>query len=168
MPSGPVHEWAGQLRAVYDPTAARNSPPHLTITQPFRMAPSAKDLVTIARVVAAFGDFQATLGPAIASPNGRMVWLDAQPRERILELRERLHDTGLFNTDIAFTIGFLPHLTISEEVRNADEVERIIERLNADRSRWDLTFDRLSWSVPTDEFVFEERLSFPLVQSPAS
>lgn len=136
LPTGDLRTTADQLRAQYDPVSARICAAHVTITQPLSQAPDASQVSMIENVVSGFARFAARIGPATTSPNQRLVWLDVNPKEQVLAIRNRLHETGLFRTDLPFTTGFIPHLTISEKQRDAEEVRAIHEKLNAEFAPW--------------------------------
>lgn len=72
---------------------------------------------------------------------------------------------GLARLDERFQVRyscFLPHLTISEAVREPEENAQIIATLRPSVISQNVLFDRISWIIPDKEFVFREYISFGL------
>ena len=97
-----------------------------------------------------------------SSPNKKLIWLDVNPKQQILQIRDSLHDLNLFRLDMPFTSGFIPHLTISELERSPSEAKRIIDDLNSLLTPWNILFDSVSWIIPNENFIFQEYRSFKL------
>lgn len=104
----------------------------------------------------------AQVGPATSSPNGRLIWFDVTPKGPVLNIRDLLHETGLFRADLPLTKGFVPHLTISEAQRQPTEVTAINEQLNSGYSPQTIVFDSLTWIIPDENFVFRSHQAFQL------
>lgn len=162
IPDGSLRETVDQLRQEYDPESAQTSMAHITLTQPFAKAPAEEELTQIYSLIAEFAKFKTTIGPAITSPKKKLLWLDVGMKEEVLALREVLHATGLFRTDLPLTKGFIPHMTISEVSRDPAEVTEINAVLNERYQPWPMNIESVAWIIPSDNFVFGEHMSFPL------
>ncbi len=162
IPDGELKDTVNNLRMKYDSVSAKTSMPHVTVTQPFAKAPSPKEIELILRLINDVHHFEIIVGPATTSPNKRLLWLDIAPKDKVLALRENLHDTGLFRDDLPLTKGFIPHMTISEAAREPAEVTTTIESLNAHKNRWISSFAQVSWIIPDAEFIFKEFRSFEM------
>jgi 2'-5' RNA ligase len=162
VPNGELRQTVDALRNEYDPTSAQTSMAHITLTQPFAKAPSQEEIENIERTIFATGKFDIEVGPATTSPNKRLLWLDINPKNVVLELREALHETGLFRTDLPLTKGFIPHMTISEAGREPNEVQAINSDLNSRYSLWSDSFSSVAWIIPDEEFVFRVHRLFDL------
>lgn len=162
IPEGPLFHTAHKLREIYDPLSAKTSPPHLTVTQPFSQPLDAEAEKRITDLLLNIAGFKVQIGPATTSPNQQLIWLDVSPKEPVLEIRELLHETGLFRTDLPLTKGFIPHLTVSEARRNPNEVKTILDQLNKEHSPLEVNFKSLVCSVPDNDFVFNEIKVFKL------
>lgn len=149
-----------RLRQLYDPESARICCAHMTVTQPFQVEPSSGDLEKLANLIRSRNTFHVMIGPAVTSPNRQLVWLDVEPKHEILSLRTALHNTGLFNTALPFTEGFIPHMTISELRRSPEEAAKVARGLNETHEIYEQTFSKIFWLVPNEEFVFRERGEF--------
>lgn len=151
-----------QLRSQYDSQSSKCPRPHITVTQPFIKPPGPKDIDLIRQICSRFPAFCIHIGPAVASPNQQSIWLKVSPEDQILKLREQLHATGLFNLELPFTTGFIPHMTISEKKRPFANVTSILNDLNLSFEPNDIQVSTLCWSIPDDEFQFSIRESFAL------
>jgi 2'-5' RNA ligase len=162
VPKSDLRQTVDRLRTEYDSASASTSMAHITLTQPLAKAPSSEDIRMIQEIINSTSSFEMTIGPFTTSPNKKLIWLDITPKKNILNLRERLHDTGLLRTDLPLTKGFIPHMTISEMGREPDEVTAINTKLNAQMNPWTTLFDSVAWIIPNEEFVFQEHQVFEL------
>lgn len=162
VPSNDLKLIVDGLRNEYDPISAKTSMAHVTLTQPFAKAPLKEEIEAIQNIVCSFNKFDIEVGPATTSPNKRLLWLDITPKNSILALRENLHGTGLFRTDLPLTKGFIPHMTISEAGREPVDVDAINSDLNSKYRPWKNLFSSVVWIIPNEEFVFNEHRCFDL------
>lgn len=162
FPERAVQDQIMPYRHKYDPVSAELSAPHITITQPLRRELNNEDINDINEVLSDHQKFHIRIGPPVSSPNQKMIWLDITPKDKILGLREDLHDTGLFRTDLAFTTGFIPHLTISEAERDPDKNDAIIQKLQYELPACDAIMDHVDLSRPGDNNAFKTERSFNL------
>jgi 2'-5' RNA ligase len=138
------------------------SPAHITLTQPFATEPTPQQVVGMKALIGKVSPFTIRIGPAITSPNKRLLWFDVNPKSEVLNLREELHAMGIFRTYLPLTKGFLPHMTISEKAREPEEVQSILVSLNLSLPTLDITFDSVAWIIPNEDFVFHEHCKIPL------
>lgn len=150
------------LRLKYDSISARTSMAHITLTQPFSKALSIDEVDCIAKILFSVGLLEVIVGPATTSPNKRLLWLDIEPKNPILTLRNNLHNTGLFRIDLPLTKGFIPHMTISEDGRESEAVQAINNVLNEKYKPWKTSFSSVAWIIPDEKFVFKVHRSFEL------
>lgn len=162
IPNGELRNAVDLLRNEFDPISAKTSMAHVTLTQPFSKAPSEEDVDRIEKEVLKAVRFEIEVGPATTSPNKRLLWLDISPKDPVLALRESLHETGLFRTDLPLTKGFIPHMTISEAGREPQEVVEINAGLNSKYKPWATSFSSVAWIIPDEDFVFKEYRFFKL------
>lgn len=162
IPSGELRNKVDSLRTFYDPTSAKTSMAHITITQPFSKALTNNEIQKIQNLISNFASFEFTVGPATTSPNKKLIWLDISQKESILAIRENLHELGLFRTDLPLTKGFIPHMTISEAPRSPEEVNSINNVLNTQLKPTSLWFNSIVWILPDQKFVFHEHHTFQL------
>jgi len=162
IPSKEIQETVDLLRRKYDTASSKTSMAHITLTQPLNGPLAINDLSKIEKIIRSFKKFDTALGPAISSPNKKLIWLDVSSKEPLLALRQTLHATSLFRTDLPLTKDFIPHMTISELAREPEDVRGINIELNTKYKIWQTTFSSVSWIIPDEEFVFKEHRSFCL------
>lgn len=120
-PPADVRQVVNRLRRKYDPESQATIEAHITLTQPFLAQPSDEDWARLAKIAAGFEPFEIRYGPIDTFFPSPVIYLTIQPRERLLALRQALHDTGLFNLTLPYTDDFVPHMTIAEG-RSSDRV----------------------------------------------
>jgi 2'-5' RNA ligase len=162
VPGGELRAVIDELRQRFDPESARTSMAHATLTQPFAEAPSDTQLESVRSLIANAGLVAGQVGPAVTSPNKKLLWFDVLPKEPLVGLRDQLHQTALFRTDLPLTKGFIPHMTISERPRPPEEVSTILTELNQRHGPWPTSFEAVAWIVPNEDFIFEIRELFPM------
>lgn len=162
IPTTDLRSIVDELRREYDPQSAQTSMVHVTLTQPLSKALSKEDVDNIERIIFSTRRFDIQVGPAITSPNKKLLWLDIAPKEPILALRETLHETGLFRIDLPLTKGFIPHMTISEAGREPENVQSINTTLNSKFKSWNILFSSVAWIIPDAKFTFKEHRFFEL------
>ena len=163
LPKGELGRVSDQLRSRWDPASSKSCPAHITISQPFTVAPDLSQIDKIKEFLNQFKAFELQIGLVRSSPNKKLIWLDVNPKQQILQIRDGLHDLNLFRLDLPFTNGFIPHLTISEVERSPYEAKRIIDDLNSLLNPWNILFDSVSWIIPDENFIFQEYKSFKLI-----
>ena len=109
-----------ELRERFDPPAAAIAAPHITVTQPLAEAPNDIARADLGALLAEVPPFDVRIGPATAFADSTVVYLAVEPADPILALRSAAHATGLFRTDLPFTDGFVPHVTIREMAGEGD------------------------------------------------
>jgi 2'-5' RNA ligase len=108
------------LRERFDPVSAALAPPHITVTQPLAAAPNDIARADLGALLAEIAPFEVRVGPAAAFAGSSVVYLSVEPADAVLALRSAAHRTGLFRTDLPFTEGFVPHVTIRETAGDGD------------------------------------------------
>ena len=82
----------------------------------------------------------------------------------ILELRDSLHNSGLFNLDEEFIEDFIPHMTITEELSGPKVTEGLLDQLQAVSVPGEFICDSLAHIVPDENFRFSVAKRFWLGQ----
>lgn len=113
-PPDEVRRVVNRLRHAYDPTSQATIEAHVTLTQPFLARPGDQEWALLAEIVAGFAPFEIRYGPVDTFFPNPVIYLAIQPQERLLALRQALHQTGLFNLALPYTDDFVPHMTIAE------------------------------------------------------
>lgn len=110
----PLAEQVDALRQQFDPASAAAAAAHITLTQPLVGEPNDVARADLGAILAEFEPFEVTVGPARAFPGSNVVYLAVEPVGPVLAMRRAAHATGLFRTDLPFTDGFVPHVTVRE------------------------------------------------------
>ena len=161
VPPLDIRHRVNRLRRRYDPRSADTVGAHVTVAQPFRYEPGQAELARVRRVLAGFEPFTVTFGPLKNFLPYPCIWFDIRPAERVLAMRRALHSTGLFNTDLEYTDGFVPHMSITDGTPDADETLRIYSRLRGRVRGGRFRVDHLVYSRPDWRMQFRavERLA---------
>jgi 2'-5' RNA ligase len=122
------------LRRRFDPASARIAPPHISVTQPLAEEPNDIGRADLGALLAEFPPFEIRVGPARAFPGSTVVYLAVEPGEPVLAMRAAAHATGLFRTDLPYTEGFVPHVTIREWLGGASDAENGAVASETDRA----------------------------------
>jgi 2'-5' RNA ligase len=113
-PPDAVRAEINPLRATYSPIAQSYCETHITLTQPLLCPLDTVDWARLEIIVSSFQSLTIRYGPLRTWSGGRIIYFAIEPQETILALRQALHQTGLFNLDLPFTEGFVPHMTVQE------------------------------------------------------
>lgn len=131
VPPVPIRQRIDRLRRKYDLASARRIPAHISVAQPFRAEPDKAALAQVQEVLGRFRPFVVKYGPLRNFLPYPCIWYEIQPAELIVEMRRALHATGLFNTDLPFTEGFIPHMSITHGSPGPEETLWIFNRIRS-------------------------------------
>jgi 2'-5' RNA ligase len=152
------------LRARYSPIAHSLCETHITLTQPLLRPLDTVDKARLEVIVASFQSVTIRYGPLRTWSGGRIIYFAIEPQETILALRQALHRTGLFNLDLPFTEGFVPHMTVqegyAEGTPGADAVEpeqgmAVYNALNDTLPGGTFLCPEIAYIVPDSRFHFD-------------
>jgi 2'-5' RNA ligase len=129
LPPARVQQRLNRLRRKYDPMSAWTIPAHITVTQPFRQEPDADALMLVELTVGRHRQMAMRFGPLRNFLPYPCIWFEVQPAETLLALRDDLHRSGLFNTDLPYTEGFVPHMSVTDGTPGPVETEELYRKL---------------------------------------
>ena len=164
LPPEPVRSRVNRMRRRYDPASADRIPAHVTVAQPFRRQPDAEAFRVAEQVLAGLEPFELTYGPLRTFLPYPCIWYDIQPAGSILAVRAALHATGLFNTDLPHTRGFIPHMSITDGHPGVEETERIFERVRHRVKRGSFPVEELAYTRPNSQMHFRTVRHLPFGQ----
>ena len=147
------------IREQWDPVSAQMVGAHITITPPFREAPTAVDEARVATCIRRLPSMRLQLGKPRRFDGSSVIYLPVANADAILALRGALLDTGLFRLDMPHTSDFIPHLTISEFGARPEAALRTVIPMVGE-TPFDAT--TVSWVVPNDRFQFAVHRTFAL------
>ncbi|MEO0082454.1 MAG: 2'-5' RNA ligase family protein [candidate division WOR-3 bacterium] len=154
LPPDPVRQRIGRLRRKYDSLSAQRIPPHITVAQPFRQDPDRTALEQVRQILVEFDPFEVRYGPIRNFLPYPCIWFEVQPADRIIALRNTLHATGLFNTDLPHTEDFIPHISITDGTPGPEETLRIYNRIRTRVKSGSFLVDRVAYVRPNWQLRF--------------
>ncbi|OYD16993.1 hypothetical protein CH330_01230 [candidate division WOR-3 bacterium JGI_Cruoil_03_51_56] len=162
IPPGPVRQRIGRLRRKYDSNPVGLVPVHITVTQPFRHQPTGEESDIVMRILVRFQPFKLRYGPLRTFLPYPCIWYEIQPAEKIIKLRRALHASGLFNTDLSHTRGFVPHMSITDGTPDSEDTERIYNRIRNRVRQGEFLVDSLVYTRPDWQMFFKTVKTIPL------
>ncbi|MCP4375866.1 MAG: 2'-5' RNA ligase family protein [bacterium] len=159
MPPGDISDIVDNLRARYDPESHRTCVAHVSLTQPLLDQVTGAHIETMRDVAGKMRSFEIQYGP-VGLLGSTCVIYKIKPSERVILLRNKFHEIGLFNLSLPYTDGFIPHMTISEG--GIQDVENVLPILNSEHSIGSFTCKEVFHLVPNRDFIFEVRNVFQL------
>jgi len=154
-PPDPIREQINELRDVYDPVSQDTIEAHITLTQPFLARPGGLEWARLAEIAADFEPFEVSYGPVNTFFPNPVIYLEIRPRERILALRQALHETGLFNLTLPYTDDFVPHMTIAESRSDKVVDEKMLAQVMSLAPQGTFLTSEIACMVPDSDFHFE-------------
>lgn len=161
-PPDEVRTIVNQLRQRYDPASQAICEAHITVTQPFLREPNRHEWSRINGVLQRFSPFEISYGPLNSFLPYPCIWYEIHPAEKVLELRDSLHQAALFNLEREFTTGFIPHMTITEGLSGPEVDEALLQHLQGLVESGSFPCEDLAYIVPNERFEFKVANSLPL------
>ena len=154
-PPDAVRKAVSELRRRYDPESQATIEAHITLTQPFLERPGDEEWDLLARIVAGHEPFEISYGPVNTFFPNPVIYLEIQPKETLLALRQALHDTGLFNLTLPYTDDFVPHMTIAEGRSDRTVNEVMLAEVRSQAPQGTFLMSEIVCVAPDDHFHFE-------------
>ena len=161
-PPDEVRVVVNKQREENDPLSQSYCEAHISVTQPLLKDLSESEWNQVLSVAKDFRSFQINFGPLNSFLPYPCIWYEIEPRERILELRHALHQTGFFNLTLPHTEGFIPHMTITEELSGPVVDENLLKRLQNESRQGSFLCQGLAFIVPDQQFCFKVAKTLPL------
>lgn len=161
-PPDHVRQVVNPLRHRYDPASQATCEAHITLTHPFLRKPGQEEWNQIQPILERFPSFQMRYGPLNTFLPYPCVWFEVQPVKQILELRDALHASGLFNLDLPHTEDFTPHMTITEGFSGPEVTLALFEELRETVSGGSFSCTAISYIRPDEAFSFLVERQLPL------
>lgn len=162
-PPQEVRNYVNQLRERLDPISHRYAEAHITLTQPFREPVTDSVIAKVQAVLDSEKSFAIAYGPLRSFLPSPVLWLDVQPSDRILRLRQKLHAIGVFDLSLPHTDDFRPHMTITEGLSGVPVDDELFRMLEPSISSGSFNCGSIAYIRPNDEFRFEREreIAFP-------
>lgn len=141
-------------RNAYDPLSQSYIGAHITVTQPLSKTPSESEWDLLEQILGNLQPFMIHYGPLKTFLPYPCIWYAVQPAERILAIREALHQTGLFNLGEGYIADFIPHMTITEGQSGPEVTTELLEKLQNESQSGSFLCEELVLAVPDRYFNF--------------
>lgn len=166
-PPEDVRATVGALRKRYDPSSQAICDAHITLSQPFRAAPTPDDLARIEAVVARYLPLEIVYGPLGTFLPYPCVYLEIQPAEPLRALQRTLYDLELFDLSQPFSDPdtFIFHMSITDGHPDGDQTRQILEALSGSEPIGRFVAGSVAWIHPDAGFHFETVRLFKSVGS---
>ena len=161
-PPDEVRNFVNQQRSTYDPLSQSYSEAHISVTQPLQKHLSENEWNQVKKIVGNYEIFQVEFGPVNSFLPYPCIWYEIEPHQRVLELRQALHQTNFFNLDLPHTEDFIPHMTITEGLSGPTVDKNLLEQLRKESRRDSFPCQELTCIVPDQQFCFTNVKTLPL------
>ncbi len=170
-PPNDVRRRLNAIRERYSPISQSYCEAHISLTQPLLRALDEVEWITLQAIVATFAPLEIIYGPVRYWDNGRLVYYEIQPFDKIRAIRQALHETNCFNLELPHANDFIPHLTLQEgypaDILAVDVVDVKKGMANYEKLKQLLPNTRslcheISFIVPDERFHFEVVRQLPL------
>jgi len=155
LPPVDIRMIVNKLRDQYDPISQSYCETHITLTQPLLNPITELDWNRLKSISSGFKPFEIRYGPLNTFLPYPCIYYEIQPAEKILEIRNAIHETGLFNLRLPHTEGFIPHMTITEGYYDAGETKSIFDKLRNETSGGSFMCSEITFISPDVNFHFE-------------
>jgi 2'-5' RNA ligase len=156
-PPSDVRENVNSQREKYDPVSQSYCEAHITVTQPLCRWLDEEEWDRVRIVLAGFESFEIAYGPLNSFLPYPCIWYEVKPRERVLEIRNALHQTGYFNLEMKHPKNFIPHMTITEGLSGPAVDESLLQLLQGESGTGSFKCEGLAYIVPDDSFRLQVR-----------
>jgi 2'-5' RNA ligase len=161
-PPDDVRKVVNQQRMKYDPKSASICETHITLSQPLLKPLSNKEWIRIQEISTEFDPFEIQYGPLKSFLPYPCIWYDVQPANRILAIRESLHQSSFFNLSLRHTEGFIPHMTITEGLSGPAVTDELLSELQSQSVSGSFICKEITFIKPDETFTFHVKKLLPL------
>ena len=155
LPPVEIRSVVNNQREVYDPASLSICETHITVTQPLLRNLSEAEWDHVKHIVESFNRFQIEYGPLNSFLPYPCIWYEIRPIEKVLEIRQTLHQTGFFNLDLPHTDDFIPHMTITEGLSGPTVDEDLLNKLQEESNSETFQCQELVHIAPDPDFRFQ-------------
>jgi 2'-5' RNA ligase len=161
-PPDEVRKVVNSQRQAFDPVSQSYCEAHITVTQPLIRDIKDDEWNQILNILNDFDCFEIKYGPLNSFLPYPCIWYEIEPREKVLEIRHALHNTGYFNLKMSHTDDFIPHMTITEGISGPTVDEKLLERLQEIIRSGSFSCNDLAYIVHNEKFSFGVKTALPL------
>jgi len=160
-PPDALREIVNLQRERIDPVSESYCEAHISVTQPFSKYLDDEEWDRLETILSSIVSFEISYGPLKTFFPYPCIWYEIQPAEKILEIRDVLHQTNYFNLDMEHPKNFIPHMTITEGLSGPEVDDKLFHMLQQESGKGSFQCLGLSYIVPNKDFKFQVKLFLP-------
>jgi len=161
-PPDEIREIVNSQRERIDPVSQSYCETHISVTQPLCRWLEAEEWDRLGVLLASFDSFLIEYGPLNTFLPYPCIWYEIKPVNRVLELRNSLHQTGYFNLEMKHPQNFIPHITITEGLSGLEVDKDLFQTLQQESGKGSFQCEELAYIVPDQDFRFYISRILPL------
>jgi 2'-5' RNA ligase len=160
-PPNELREIFSSQRERIDPISGSYCEAHITVTQPLCRHLDIEEWNELEVILSSFDTFEISYGPLQTFFPYPCIWYEIQPAEKILEIRDLLHQTNYFNLDMDHPKNFIPHMTITEGLSGPKVDDKLFHMLQQESGKGSFQCLGLSCIIPDKDFKFQVKSFLP-------
>jgi 2'-5' RNA ligase len=161
-PPDELREIVNLQRERIDPVSWSYCETHISVTQPLRSFLDDEGWDRLKIIISSIGSFEISYGPLNTFLPYPCIWYEIKPAEKVLKLRNVLHQTGYFNLDMKHPQNFIPHMTITEGLSGPKVDENLFHMLQRESGNGSFLCEGILYIVPDNDFRFQVKRFLPL------
>lgn len=161
-PPKEIRKLVNMQREHIDPVSQSYCEAHISVTQPLIRKPNDDEWHDLETTISDFGSFDISYGPLNSFLPYPCIWYEIKPAEKVLNLRNLLHQTGFFNLAMKHPENFIPHMTITEGLSGPEVNDDLLNTLQQESGRGSFKCQELAYIIPDKNFRFKVKKVLPL------
>jgi 2'-5' RNA ligase len=154
-PPDEVRDVVNRLRTEYDPVSQSVCEAHITVTQPLLGPLSSIEWSHMETLLSDIDAFEIQYGPLSSFLPYPCIHYEIHPGEKLLRIRELLHETGFFNLRMPHPENWVMHMTITEGLSGPEVNHELLVSLKRRVAGGSFTCTAISYIIPDSEFHFK-------------
>jgi 2'-5' RNA ligase len=155
LPPHHIMKVIDELRQRYDPISQKICEAHITLTQPFIGPLNDNNLEKLEIIAAKYKSFSIQYGPLNNFLPYPCIYFEIHPVEKIMAIRNAMHEAGMCNLSLPYSTDFIPHMSITDGRPDPATTEKIYEELCRSISGGAFDCSEISLIVPDRNFHFK-------------
>jgi hypothetical protein len=144
-----------------DPISQSYCETHISVTQPLSRWLDEKAWDRLGTIIKSFVSFEIAYGPLNTFLPYPCIWYEVKPADRVLELRNVLHQTGYFNLEMRHPKNFIPHMTITEGLSGPKVDLNLYQTLQQESGSGTFQCEGLTYIIPDENVRFHVKKFLP-------
>jgi len=161
-PPDEIRKIVNSQRERTDPVSQSYCEAHISVTQPLIRWLDEKAWDRLGTLLSGFVSFEIAYGPLNTFLPYPCIWYEIKPADRVLELRDVLHQSGYFNLELRHPKNFIPHMTITEGLSGPEVDQNLCQTLQQESGKGTFQCEGLTYIIPDKDFRFHIKKFLPL------